>query len=184
MVLDVIGILLIFLFFIRGYSKGFIVALFSIVAILLGIIVSLKLSHGLATWLLTKGYVTPGWAQLASYLILFISVMLIVRLLARLLQKAIEGMMLGMVNKLIGGLLYAFFGAILWSSFLWIGGHMHIIAAETIATSKTYSWLSALAPWFFEQVSKLLPFAKDTFSNLEHFFSALNQKPTDHVGAH
>jgi len=180
MALDVVGIILIILFFIRGYTKGFIVALFSVLAILLGIIVALKLSHTLAAWLLAKGYVTSGWAQLISYLVLFIVVVLI----ARLLQKAVEGVMLGTVNKLIGGLLYAFLGAVLWSSFLWIGSHMHIITAEQIAASKTYSWLSALAPWFFEQVGKLLPFAKDTFSNLEHFFNTVNQKLPDHVGTH
>lgn len=38
MALDVIGIILIVLFFIRGYMKGLIVALFSVLAILLGIV--------------------------------------------------------------------------------------------------------------------------------------------------
>ena len=184
MALDVIGIILIILFFIRGYTRGIIVALFSVLAILLGIIVALKLSHALAAWLLAKGYVTSGWAQLVSYVVLFVIVVLIVRLIARLIQKAVEGMMLGVVNKLIGGLLYAFLGAVFWSSLLWIGSRMHIITPETIAASKTYSWLSALAPWFFEQVGKLLPFAKDIFSNLEHFFDTVNQKLPEHVGAH
>lgn len=183
MVLDVIGIILIILFFIRGYLKGIIVAAFSVLAILLGILCALKLSQSFSAWLLEKGYATSGWVQVISYVVLFVGVFLIVRLVEKLIEKAVEGMMLGVVNKLIGGLLYAFLGAVLWSSLLWIGNQMHLISPETIAASKTYTWLSRLAPWFFEQAGKLLPFVRDTFSKLEHFFDTVNHKPTD-VGAH
>ncbi len=184
MVLDVIGIILILLFFIRGYSKGFIVAAFSVLAILLGILCALKLSQSLATWLLAKGYVTSGWVQIISYVLLFVVVVLLVHLVAKLVEKAVEGLMLGMVNKLLGGILYAFLGAVLWSSLLWIGGRMQIIGQETINASKTYPWLSRLAPLFFEQAGKLLPFVKDTFDKLAHFFDTVNQKIPGDVGAH
>ncbi len=184
MVLDVIGILLVILFFIRGYTKGFIVAAFSVLGILLGILCALKLSQSFAAWLLAKGYVTSGWVQLVSYIVLFVGVVIIVNLLAKLVQKAVDGLMLGTVNMLAGGIVYAAVGIVLWSSLLWIGGHMHIIGAETIASSKTYVWFSKIAPWFFEQAGKLMPFAKDTFSKLESFFDTVNHKiPTD-VGAH
>jgi membrane protein required for colicin V production len=182
MILDVVGILLILLFFIRGYMKGIIVAAFSVLAILLGILVSLKLSQAFSAWLLEKGWITSGWVQVISYIVLFIGVYLIVRLIAKLIQKAVEGMMLGMINKVIGGLLYAFLGAVLWGSFLWIGDKMHIITPETIAASKTYPMFSRLAPWFFEQAGKLLPFVRDTFEKLEHFFNHFNPKPD--VGTH
>jgi membrane protein required for colicin V production len=182
MTLDVIGVIFILLFFIRGYLKGIIVAAFSVIAILLGILCALKLSQSFSAWLLEKGYVTSGWVQIVSYVVLFLGVFLLVRLLAKLIQKSVEGMMLGVINKLIGGVLYAFLGAVLWSSLLWIGSHMHIISPETIAGSKTYPWLSGVAPWFFEQAGKLLPFVKDTFEKLEHFFDAVNQK--NNVGAH
>lgn len=183
MTLDVIGIIIIALFFIRGYMKGIIVAAFSVLAILLGILCALKLSQAFSAWLLEKGYATSGWVQVISYVVLFLGVFLLVRLLAKLIEKSVEGMMLGVVNKLIGGLLYAFLGAVLWSSLLWIGSRMHLISPETIAASKTYSWLSQLAPWFFEQAGKVLPFVKDTFSKLEHFFDTVNQK-AGNVGAH
>ncbi len=183
MILDVIGIIILILFFIRGYSKGIIVAVCSVLAILLGILVSLKLSQALSSWLQEKGYVTSGWVQVISYVILFIGVVLLVRLLAKLVQKAAESMMLGFVNKLIGGVLYVFLGTVLWSSLLWIGSRMNVIAPETIAASKTYAWLSQFAPWFFEQAGRLLPFVKDTFSKLDHFFDTINHK-AGNVGTH
>src|ERR1017187_7441977 len=98
MILDVIGIILILLFFIRGYIKGIILAAFSVLAILLGILCALKLSQTLSTWLLAKGYISSGWVQVISYVLLFIVVVLIVRLIGKLIEKAMDGLMLGMVN--------------------------------------------------------------------------------------
>lgn len=175
MALDVTGLIILVLFFIRGYTRGLVVAAFSVLAILLGIVCALKLSQAFATWLLAHNYVTSGWAPLLSYLILFTGVVLLVRLAAKLIQKALEGMMLGTVNKLAGGLLYTFMGAVLWSTLLWIGGHMGIISAETIAQSKTYSILAALAPWLFAHIGVVLPFARDVFSNLQEFFDGLQK---------
>lgn len=183
MVLDVIGILFIALFFIRGYMKGFIIAAFSLLAILLGIICALKLSHLLAVFLFDKGIVTSGWAQLVSYVVIFIGVVLLVRLIAKAIETALKIAMLGLVNKLIGGLLYAFMAAVIWSSLLWIGNQMHLITPETIAASKTYSWLAPMAPWVLEHIGSVLPFAKNVFTDLQHFFHSVNQKLPQHVGA-
>lgn len=184
MILDVIGLILIILFFIRGYMRGIILAAFSVIAVLLGALCALKLSHTFAAYLLAKGYITSGWVQVISYVLLFVVVVLAVRLIANLLQKAIEGLMLGFANRVIGGVLYAFLGLVLWSSLLWIAAKMNIIAPETINTSKTYSLVAGIAPWFWEQAGKLIPFVKDTFSSLEHFFDTINQKGQEHVGAH
>lgn len=183
MALDVTGLIIILLFFIRGYMKGFIVAAFSVLAILLGFLCALKLSGAFAAWLLERGYTSSGWAPVISYAVLFIGVVLIVRLIARLIEKALEGLMLGLVNKLAGGLLYAFLGMVLWSSFLWIGSRMNLISPVTIAASKTYGWLTGVAPWFCEKAGALLPFVKDGFDKLEHFFDTVNKQPAD-VGAH
>jgi membrane protein required for colicin V production len=183
MALDITGLVIILLFFIRGYMKGLIVAAFSVIAILLGILCALKLSQSFAAWLLAHDYISSGWAQVISYIVLFVGVVLLVRLIGKVVQKAVEGMLLGTVNKLLGGLLYAFLGAVIWSSLLWIGARAHIISPQTLVDSKTYSWLSELAPWFFSQAGKLLPFAEDTFTQLQHFFDTVNAPPAD-VGTH
>lgn len=182
MMLDFIGITIIIIFFIRGYMKGIIVAVFSVLAVILGIVCALQLSGILAEWLLAKGWVTSGWGQLISYAILFIGVMLLVRLIAKLITKTLQVAMLGWLNGIVGGLLYAFMGAVIWSSLLWITNQMHLISPETIASSKTYKYLEPLAPWVFDQVGKLLPFAKHVFENLERFFDNVNHNLPEYVG--
>jgi len=184
MALDFISLTIIIIFFIRGYMKGIIVAVFSVLAVILGVICALKLSGWLAAWLLEHGWVTNGWGQLIAYAILFFGVLLLVRIVAKAVQKIAQLTMLGWLNGLIGGLLFAFTAAIVWSSVLWIANQMHLITPETKAYSKTYRYLEPLAPWVFEHVGRLLPFAKDVFGDLKGFFNNVNQSLPEHVGAH
>jgi membrane protein required for colicin V production len=182
MALDIIGVTLIIVFFIRGYMKGLIVAVFSVIAILLGIICSLKLSGKLAEFLFDKGIVTSGWAQLISYALLFIVVVLIVRLIAKAIETSAKALMMGWINSGIGGLFYAFMAAVIWSSFLWIGNEMQMIEVPTKAASVTYPYFAPLAPWLFERIGKVWPMVKDIFGNLQGFFNSVNQPA--HVDTH
>lgn len=180
--LDFIGLTLMLILSIRGYMKGIIVAVFSVLAIILGVVCALKLSGMLGGWLLAKGWVTTGWATIVSYVILFVCVVLLVRLMAKALQSVVQLTMLGWLNGLIGALLYGFMASVIWSSLLWIGNQAHLIAPETKAYSKTYRYLEPIAPWTFDQVGKLLPFAKDIFEDLTSLFEDVNQNLPEHVG--
>ena len=183
MVIDILGLTLIVLFFIRGWIRGIIVALLSVLAVILGVICSLKLSGLLAQWMADKGWLNSGWALLVSYLLLFIGVILLVRLIGKALSKTAQLVMLGWLNGLVGGLLYAFMAAVVWSSLLWLANQMHLIPPEAKAYSRTYDYLEPLAPWVFEKAGKLLPFAKDIFQELTQYFSELNTSLPDHVGS-
>ncbi len=182
MALDIIGVTIIIVFFIRGYMKGLIVAVFSVIAILLGIICSLKLSGKLAAFLLEKGWITSGWGQVISYALLFIAVVLVVRIVAKAIETSAKALMMGWINSGIGGLFYAFMGAIIWSSFLWIGNEMQLIEESTKSASVTYHYIEPLAPWVFEKIGTIWPMVKDIFSNLQHLFDNVNQP--ENVGTH
>lgn len=176
MALDIIGITLIILFFIRGYMKGIIVAVFSMLAVIFGIICALKLSERLATWLFDKGYITSGWGQLISYIVIFTAAFLLVRIIAKAIDSVTKAAALGWLNGLVGGFMYSFMMAVVWSSILWICGQMQIIKPETIAASKTYPYFAKLAPWLFEKIGLLWPMVKDIFADLQVFFANVNKK--------
>jgi membrane protein required for colicin V production len=182
MVIDIICITLLLAFFVRGYSKGIVIAIFSLVALVLGVICALKLSASLASYLFTKGWVSSGWAQIISYALLFVAVVWLVRWGGNTLQRLLEKMSLGLINRIAGGLLYAFVGAFIWSSFLWLGNQVHAIAPETLVASKTYQYITPIAPWVVAHVSEILPFAKSIFSDLEQFFDNINKQLPEHVG--
>ncbi len=154
--------------------KGVIVALFSVVAFILGIIAALKLSELLASYLFEKGIVTSGWAQLLSYLILFVGVVILVRLLAKAVEATLEAVWMGWLNKLLGGMFYTFVSLMVISTFLWLGDAAKLLPAEQVAKSYTYPYTVVLAPWVAEQVGLLWPMSKEVFADLEMFFNNIN----------
>lgn len=184
MAIDFVIITLVILFFIRGYMKGIILAAFSVLAIVLGIICALKLSERLATFLFEQGYVTNGWAQYISYIILFTGVVLLVRLAAKAIETGLDMAMMGWVNRGFGGLLYAFVAVVACSALLWLSTKMQFIQPETIAASKTYEYVSPVAPWVAGKVGKLWPVAKDVFADLQLFFDNVNTSLPADVGSH
>lgn len=157
--------------------KGIIVAAFSVLAIVLGIICALKLSETLASYLLEKEYVSTGWAQLVSYSILFIGVVVLVRLVAKAIQASAEAVLLGWVNKSLGGLLYAFIAVMAWSTLLWLGDKMKLVQPETIAKSKTYEYVAPVSPWMADKVGIIWPMAQEVYGELETYFDKVNPPP-------
>ena len=182
MALDIIGITLLIVFFIRGYMKGLIVAAFSVLAVLLGLICALKLSEVLADRLKDEGLVNSGWAPLISYLVLFTGVMLLVRLIGKALESTMQAVMLGFVNKLAGGALYTFVTAVAWSILLWIGSRMALLEQKTIDASKTYAHFEPIAPWTFSKAGSVLPFARNVFSELALYFEEVKEDKEENVG--
>lgn len=184
MILDAIGIILVIALFVRGYRKGIIVAAFSLLSIIIGMLCALKLSGKVAGLLMDYGISSSGWAPVISYIILFLGIVWLVRAGGKLIEKTADAVWLGLFNNLIGGLLYAVMGAIIWSSCLWLGNQAHFFTPETIAASRTFPWFSPIAPWVFEHIGNVLPFAKNLFGDLQHFFDRVNQQLPDHVGTH
>ena len=182
MLLDIIGISLLVLFFIRGYRKGIIVALLSVVGLVLGVVVSLKLSGALAGWLHAQDIAGARWALLISYVLLFVGVILLVRLIARLLEGSIKSLMLGPVNGLVGGLLYSLLAAFAWSALLWLAHRVHLLDPDTLAGSVTYSWFAPVAPRVVSLMGSLLPFAEGILAELESLFDDFNKKLPGYVG--
>jgi membrane protein required for colicin V production len=173
MALDITALILILLFFIRGYMKGLLVSICSVLALFLGIVCSLKLSQAFASWMLAKGYTTATWAPILSYLVLFAIVVLLVRLMGKVLQKMLEGLLLGTANKIAGGVLYALMGTTLWSTLIWIGDKMQLYPPTLVQASKTYNLMLLWAPAAFHGIGYVLPFAKDVFEQLSLFFDGV-----------
>lgn len=182
--IDFLGVIIVALAFFQGWRKGIVVAICSLLGIVIGMLAALKLSGAFAAWLMEHGWVTSAWAQIISYILLFLGVLWLVRLLARAIETALKAAMLGIINRMIGGLVYAFIGAFIWSSVLWIGNRAHLIAPETLVSSKTYSYFEPIAPWVFAHIGAVLPFAKDVFADLSHFFDGVNTHLPGHVGTH
>lgn len=184
MAIDWIFYILLALFLYRGYRKGFILALFSVVALLAGIVAATKLSGTIVAALVDNHPQWAQWMPLVVYVLVFILVAWLVRLLAKGLQKTVEAVAMGWLNRTVGALLYGILIGLIYSVFLWLLTKMNLLSPETISASKTYAVLEPLAPRVFEWVGALLPFAKEGFEELGHLFEQINQHLSAYVGAH
>lgn len=181
--LDFVTAVVLALGFLRGYRKGLIVAVFSFVAVLLGVLVALKLSHLLTAWLTEKG-IGGAWAPMVAYILLFIGVGFLVRAGAKAVEGLTKVVMLGFANKLAGGVLYTSIGMVVWSSMLWLAARTGLVSPETKSASKTYAYLEPIAPAVYEKAGVVLPFARGVFNDLSSTLdSAVQRKavPESHL---
>ena len=102
-VIDVIFILLILLFVIRCYLKGFVSELLSMAAIILGILASLFFYKNGGEFLRTQFW--PGMKiipEVVAFIALFLIVFIVVKLLEMMLKGIINGVRLTGVDRFLG----------------------------------------------------------------------------------
>ncbi|MEO6550583.1 MAG: CvpA family protein [Ferruginibacter sp.] len=174
--IDIIFAVLILLAIIKGFRKGLIIALFSIIAFVVGIAAALKLSAAVAMRLEHNLTVASKWLPLVSFALVFFVVVLLVHLGGKLIEKTFQMVMLGWANRLGGILLYVVLYTIIFSVFLFYAGKMNLFEKPTIAASQTYPYIAPLGYRVVNGVSTLIPLFKDTFTQLEGFFDRVSDK--------
>jgi membrane protein required for colicin V production len=176
MSIDIIFLLILLFAIFKGLQRGLIVAVFSVLALIIGLAAAIKLSVVVAVYLNNSVHVSAKWLPILSFILVFIAVILLVKWTASLLQAAIDFAWLGWINKLGGILLYAAVYTAIFSIILFYGTKSQVITSNTIAASKTYSFIEPWGPAVINGVGKIIPLFKNMFTQLEDFFNHLSQK--------
>lgn len=90
----------------KGFKKGLVFELVSIVALILGVYGGLKFSDTTAEYL--DSYVDSEYLNVASFTVTFLVILLLVFAAGKVVEKIINMVALKMINKLLG----AFFGVL------------------------------------------------------------------------
>jgi len=176
MIIDIIFVILMILALIHGYRRGFIVAIFSFVAIIIGLAAALKLSTVVARHIGTAVKVSDRWLPFVSFLVVFVIVVVLIRLGAKAIERISEAVMLGWFNRLAGIVLYAAIYLTIFSILLFYAGQIKILSPETVEASRTYSFIRPWGPKAIDGLGVVVPFFKNMFTELEDFFSGVSQK--------
>jgi membrane protein required for colicin V production len=176
MVIDIIFLILLVLSVIKGASRGLIVAVFSFLAIIIGVAAAMKLSYIVANWLQHSFNTGKQWLPVLSFLIVLVAVIFLVRWLANLLQAAIKVSMLGWLNKLGGIIFYLLLYISVFSITLFYLTKMDVIKPQTIADSRTYSFIEPLGPAAVNFLGSIIPVFKNLFQQLSDFFAGVAAK--------
>jgi membrane protein required for colicin V production len=176
MFIDFIAIGLIVLAVIKGFRNGLVVAIFSLLAFVVGLAAALKLSAVVAEYLGTNTNISQRWLPVLAFAVVFFVVVLLVRLGAKAIEGGLRMVMLGWLNKLGGIVFYLLLYLFIFSIILFYATQLHIIKPETAQTSATYPIIYPFAPVVMDAVGSIIPFFKDMFGELEKFFDHLSKK--------
>jgi membrane protein required for colicin V production len=177
MLIDIIFLILVVLAIIKGLSRGFIVAVFSFFAIIIGVAAAMKFSYLVSNWLQHSFNLNGTWLPVLSFLIVLIGVILLVRWMANAIQAMIDVVLLGWLNKLGGVVLYLCIYLFVYSILLFYLTKMGFIQNETIAASHTYTLIEPFGPKAIDILGYIMPFFKNVFRELSDFF----EKIADHT---
>jgi membrane protein required for colicin V production len=178
MLIDVAFFIVMIVAVYKGFTKGFIVGIFSFIALVIGLAAALKLSVIVAYHLQTSSTDTGKWLPVISFALVFIVVVLLVNIGARILKKAVSMVMLGWIDKLAGILLYMCIYTIIFSVILFFAEKTFLIKAETVATSSVHDYVAPWGPKVINNLGRIIPVFKDLFSRLQSFFETLGHKIT------
>ncbi|MFN8250582.1 MAG: CvpA family protein [Ferruginibacter sp.] len=174
--LDIIFIILIIIACIKGYQKGLIIAVFSVVAFIIGLAAALKLSTLVAAWLGDHASIDAKWLPAVSFAIVFLGVAILVRLGAKFIEKTFQMAMLGWINRIGGMFFYGILYIIIFSIFLFYAEKLHMVSADTVHASQTYPYVQPWGPVVIDGFGKIIPVFKDMFTELERFFESIGNK--------
>ncbi|MEJ7769520.1 MAG: CvpA family protein [Chitinophagaceae bacterium] len=170
MIIDITFLALMLLALFKGYKRGFIVAVFSIIALIIGLAAAMKLSTVAAEYLKDSVNISARWLPVISFLLVFLIVVFIVRLIATAIEKTIELALLGWLNRLAGMLLYAVLYTVILSVVIFYTQKINLLSAQTLAASKTHPFIQPWGSRAIEGLGLIIPAFKGMFHELGTFF--------------
>ena len=147
-----------------GYKDGFILSLFSLIAIVLGLLGGFKLMDWAMVFLADQYNVDQKVLPYLAFALVFLIIVISVSLLGRLIKVAVNMSLLGQFDQITGALLGIIKMGFMLSIALWITDSLKINFPERW-TAK--SWLhpvtAGFAPKIADWISDILPVFKDIF---------------------
>ncbi|NCI48412.1 CvpA family protein [Sediminibacterium roseum] len=176
MLIDSVFAILMVIAIFKGLRKGFVVAVFSFLAIIIGIAAAMKLATVVADWLKDSTNISSAWLPFLSFALVMIGVVILVRIGASMIESAMKMVMLGWVNKLAGIVLFAALYTTVYSVVLFYADKMHWIKPETFAASGTYSFIKPWGPKAIDLFGSVIPWFKGMFDEMSQFFDGVHAR--------
>ncbi len=161
-IVDIILAIIILVGAISGYKDGAVSSLFSLVAIILGMLVGFKLM-GTAMVLLARNYnVDEKVLPYLAFGVVFVLIVIVVNLIGRFIRASIGKPLLGGADRTVGALLGMVHTTFSVSIMLWIADSLRIKIPETwLANSWLQPKAANFAPKIATWIGEFLPIFRD-----------------------
>ena len=157
-ILDIILIIPLAWFTYKGFSKGLIIELATLIALLLGVYITGNFSYYTADYLREHFDFHSKYINIISFTITFLGVVVLVMFFGKSLEKVVNLLMLKFINKLAGaifGLLkISFFLSVLIFILSTLGIEKNVIDKKMQEKSYLYGPVKSIAPTIFPVVKE------------------------------
>ena len=167
MTFDIVCLIVYLFAIIKGIQRGLILAVFSFIGFILGLVLSIHFCGYVAEWIKHHSSFSGKWLLGLAFISIFLSILLIVRILAKSIEAGVAFAMLGWLNKLGGVIFYILFYTLL------IGTISHIILLMP-GTSGIFSE-SYFGPYLKKIIPGITDIIQNSWPSFRHSYSILNE---------
>lgn len=157
-VLDIIFLIPLLFALYRGFKKGLIHMIASLLALILGIVGAMKLRPLFASLLDSIFSIAPEHVNVIAFAVAFVVIVLVVHIVAFLVEKLVKAVALNFINRMLGMAFGVIVTAFVISMILWplnqVNEEKQIIKPGHIENSLLYKPLSGFAPAVFPYLKK------------------------------
>jgi membrane protein required for colicin V production len=146
-----------------GYKEGFLLELFSLLGILLGVLGGFKLMGWAMVFLSDKFNVDKKVLPYIAFAVVFIGIVIAVSLLGKMLKLSLDKSFLGKVDQVAGAGLGLIKTIFMLSVTLWILEALKVDLDKWTEDSFLYGFVASFAPKTTSWIGEIFPFFRDIF---------------------
>ncbi|MBL7876393.1 MAG: CvpA family protein [Cyclobacteriaceae bacterium] len=162
---DIVVAIILLVGTVLGYKRGFLLELFFLIALVLGVFVGFKLMSWGVEYLSQKFNADTAILPYISFALIFIIVVVVVTFLGGRIKNSIDKTFLGRMDAAAGAVLGLLKYAFSISIILWLVDSFKISLPESwVSDSILYPVVAHVAPTIASFFGDFLPFFKETFS--------------------
>lgn len=167
-IIDLFVLFPVVLFAFRGFTRGLIREIFSLIGIVLAVFISFRFMDVMAVLLQPLFDTRSDMLYLMSGILLFILTLVLVHLLALLVERFFKVLKLNLLNKIAGSLFGGLKSAVVVSALLLLLAGFNIPDEQTRNSSLTYPYIIYIAPGVYNVVASVYPGAENFFTTIQN----------------
>ena len=168
--LDIIIAIVLFIFGIKGYRKGLIIEVVTLLAFGVGIYGAMHFSDFTAEHLQEVMTIDPKYLNTVAFVLTFILLVIVVNMIGKAVTNLVRAMNLNFFNKLCGFVFGAAKGVLLCSILVLVLNNfqlMGIVKPEVREQSKLYPYIEETVPYVYRGFDLVRDYAKEVLPENE-----------------
>lgn len=175
--IDLIIVVALLFFIYKGYQRGFVEELLRIIGTLVALLVAIRYMSDISRVLIGSVSLPPTAAIIIAFTVVFVAVIYIFKYINQRLKKAIKFSLFKDFDKIAGGAVGLFKGAIivsLFTMFLSLFSFSPFLKRH-ISESQLFDPMRQIAPLAYSAIKNFIPNSKNFIDEFEENFYGMNK---------